>query len=509
MKPVVTGKEMKNIDTYTIQKTGIPSLVLMERAAYMLTERMKENLSGDERILCVCGAGNNGGDGIAAARILFSQGYKAAFYMAGNPEKWTDETKKQIQIVRNAGVPEYNELNLTHVQVIVDGLFGIGLSNNVREPYSEIIYTINRWRSEKAERQVWSVDIPSGVSSDTGQILGAAIRADATVTFGFLKRGLILYPGREMAGRRYTEDIGFPEKALKENFPAGFTCDVPDLKQLPERKNDSNKGTYGKILIIAGSKNMSGAVCFSGRAAYYTGAGLVRILTEEANRVIIQTCLPEAMISVWEDMNEKTLKDAISWADAIVIGPGLGKSPQMAERMEQVLKLADKPLVMDADGLNLLAEHEAWYQLLPKFAVLTPHMGEMSRLTGISIEELKADRAACAQKFAAAHGIICVLKDSSTVVSDGKRICFNRSGNHGMATGGSGDVLAGVIGALIGAGADPFKAACLGVYLHGYAGDLAAEMCSARGMTATDLIDNLRNVLKLTENRNRGCDKSE
>lgn len=502
MRFVVTGKEMKNIDNYTIQNIGIPSLVLMERAACSLVERMKERMDKKARILCVCGAGNNGGDGVAAARILFLQGYKAAFYMAGNLEKCTVETKKQIQIARNAGVPEYNELSLDHVQVVVDGLFGIGLADNVREPYREIIRKINQWRSKDPEVQVWSVDIPSGISSDTGRILGDAVRADGTVTFGFLKRGLALYPGRELAGRCFVEDIGFPEKALRENFPEGFTWDVQDFEHLPERKADSNKGTYGKILMIAGSKNMSGAACFAGKAAYYTGAGLVRILTEAANREIIQTCLPEAMISAWEETDDEILKGLLLWADAIVIGPGIGKSEQMAERMEQVLKLANKPLVIDADGLNLLAEHEAWYPLLPKSSVLTPHMGEMSRLTGISVDHLKADRAAHAQKFAGNHHVICVLKDSSTVISDGRQICFNQSGNHGMATGGSGDVLAGVIGALAGEGADPFKAACLGAYLHGYAGDMAAELCSARGMTASDLIDNLRNVLKLAENRN-------
>lgn len=509
MKPVVTGKEMKKIDAYTIEHIGIPSMVLMERAACGLAERLKAHIGRADPVLCVCGAGNNGGDGVAAARILFCQGYSAGFYMAGNPEKWTEETKKQIQIARNAGVPEYNELDLGHVRVVVDALFGIGLSSPVREPYGEIIRKMNQWRAENRGVQIWSADIPSGVSSDTGRILGDGVCADYTVTFGYLKRGLILYPGREMAGWCFVEDIGFPQKALKENFPSGFTCDVRDFKQLPERKNDSNKGTYGKILIIAGSKNMSGAAGFAGKAAYYTGAGLVRILTEEANRVILQTALPEAMLSVWEETDAETLKGILDWADAIVIGPGIGKSRRMAERMEQVLKMADKPLVIDADGLNLLAEHAAWYAFLPQSAVLTPHMGEMSRLTGTSVDVLKGDRAAFAEIFAEKHHVLCVLKDSSTVISDGRRTCFNRSGNHGMATGGSGDVLAGMIGALMGAGADGFSAACTGVFLHGMAGDSASDACSARGMTASDLVDHLRKVLKLTENRNRGCDKSE
>ena len=172
MKIVVTGAEMKAIDSYTIQELGIPSLVLMERAALSMVCRMKEKIHKSDRILCLCGAGNNGGDAVAVARILFGQGYSAAVYMAGNPEKWTEETKKQIQIARNVGVPEYNELDLTHVRVVVDGLFGIGLSKNVREPFQTLIETVNEWRERKQERSVWAVDVPSGLSSDTGQALG-------------------------------------------------------------------------------------------------------------------------------------------------------------------------------------------------------------------------------------------------------------------------------------------------------------------------------------------------
>lgn len=496
MKTVVTGREMKAIDTYTIQTLGIPSLVLMERAALSMVCRMKEKIHKSDKILCLCGAGNNGGDAVTVARILFGQGYPAAVYMAGDPEKWTEETKKQIQIARNVGVPEYNELDLTHVRIVVDGLFGIGLSKNVREPFHTLIEAVNEWRAKKPERSVWAVDVPSGLSSDTGQALGCALRADYTVTFGYMKRGMILYPGREIAGKCYVEDIGFPEKSLAVHPAAGFTCDVQDFEQLPERKNDSNKGTYGKILIIAGSKNMSGAAYFSGRAAYSTGAGLVRILTPEANRVILQSQLPQAMISVWEEMDESQWTDILSWADALVIGPGVGTQAVMAERLRKALTESRCPVIMDADGLNLLAQHEEWYPMLAGRAVLTPHMGEMSRLTGKSIGKLKVDRAEAAADFAEKHGVICVLKDSSTVVSDGKKLYFNQTGNHGMSTGGSGDVLAGIIGALAGAGANLFEAAYMGVFLHGSAGDAAANRFGARGMTSVEIIEGLWEVLK-------------
>ena len=282
MYAVVTGKEMKMIDNYTIQTIGIPSLVLMERAAWSMVQRILSEIETSTCILSVCGAGNNGGDAIAVARILYGMGYKASIFIAGEPEKWTDETKKQIQIARNIGVPEYNELDLSSVRMVVDGLFGIGFSSDVREPYAGMIRQINGWKKTNQHAQIWSVDIPSGVSSDTGQILGVAIDADYTVTFGYKKRGIILYPGRDLAGQCFVEDIGFPRSAEKIHKIKGFSMDMKDLSMLPFRKNDSNKGDYGKILIIAGSKNMSGATYFSGKAAYTVGAGLVRILTEEA-----------------------------------------------------------------------------------------------------------------------------------------------------------------------------------------------------------------------------------
>ena len=241
---------------------------------------------------------------------------------------------------------------------------------------------------------------------------------------------------------------------------------------------------------------MSGAAYFSGRAAYSAGAGLVRILTPEANRIILQSQLPQAMISVWEEMDETQWADTLSWADVMVIGPGVGTEAVMAERIQKALAESRCPVIMDADGLNLLAQHEEWYPMLAERAVLTPHMGEMSRLTGNSIGELKADRAKAALDFAEKHRVICVLKDSSTVVSDGKGLYFNQTGNHGMATGGSGDVLAGIIGALAGAGAPLFDAAYMGVFLHGSAGDAAAARFGMRGMTSVEIIEGLWEILK-------------
>ena len=271
---------------------------------------------------------------------------------------------------------------------------------------------------------------------------------------------------------------------------------MKDLSMLPFRKNDSNKGDYGKILIIAGSKNMSGAAYFSGKAAYTVGAGLVRILTEEANRIILQTQLPQAMISVWEEMTNEQLEDIINWADAVVIGPGIGTRGEMKIRMEKVLSMVKSPMLIDADGLNLLASEDMWYDKLSKHVIVTPHMAEMSRLTGKSIYDLKEDRAFSAETYAKNRELVCVLKDSSTVITNGELICFNQTGNHGMATGGSGDVLSGVIGALLGMGMEPFEAACLGTCIHGAAGDVAAKRFGERCMTSIELITGLIEVFR-------------
>ena len=500
MKAVVTRSEMKRIDTYTIEKLGIPSLVLMERAAWSVVQRMLPYLDMSKSILCVCGSGNNGGDAAAVARILYGMGYNSAIFMAGSSEKWTEETRKQIEIARNIGVPEYNELNLNIFHVVVDGLFGIGLSSPVREPYNKMIFQINQWKKQHSYAVVWSVDLPSGLSSDTGQILGEAVHADFTVTFGYMKRGMILYPGRELSGQCFVEDIGFPGKAIAANPVNGFHMDSNDLNKLPKRKQDSNKGDYGKILVVAGSKNMSGAAFFAAKSAYTMGSGLVRILTAEANRMILQTQLPQAMISVWEEMTDDTLQNIIDWADALIIGPGIGTEKIMEKRIENLLPLIKCPIVIDADGLNLLALNEMWYDKLNTQIVLTPHMGEMSRLTGKRISDLKKDRAFEAEEYSLRHHVVCALKDSSTVVSDGDRLCFNQTGNHGMATGGSGDVLSGIIGALLGMKMNPFDAACLGVYIHGCAGDIAAKQYGTFSMTSVEIIEGLIKILKEIEN---------
>lgn len=270
------------------------------------------------------------------------------------------------------------------------------------------------------------------------------------------------------------------------------------ISLLPERPQRSNKATFGKITVAAGSYCMSGAAYLCGKAAYRTGAGLVKILTPEENRVIIQSALPEALVSVYDGcgLDEKIAAEAVRWADVTAVGPGIGTSETAERLLSAVLKSASRPVVIDADGLNILAMEPKLWGLVPRGSVITPHPGEMSRLCGCTVSEILADVRGICQGFALAHGVVCVLKDHATAVSDGEEVYINSTGNSGMATGGSGDVLTGIIAALMGQGMPPFAAAALGVRIHGAAGDAAAETLGEFSLMASDIIDAVPKVMK-------------
>ena len=347
-----------------------------------------------------------------------------------------------------------------------------------------------------------AVDIPSGVNGDTGAVMGAAFEADLTVTFGFLKAGLCLYPGRKNAGRTVLADIGvYGESGV---FEKKRILEVEDTKKIPGRTPEGNKSTFGKVLAVAGSPGMCGAAYFCAAAAFAGGAGMVRILTDESNRIPLQSLLPEAIIDCGK--GEAAYQNAFDWCDVILMGPGLGISEKTRFKVHWFLEkaLSGKKVVLDADGLNLLAENPSWKNLLGSHVILTPHMGEMSRLTGKSIGELQDSREASALEYARASGSVCVLKDACTVTtgSDGT-VWYNLSGNAGMATAGSGDVLAGVLagmlcmyrGEALSVG-EMTEIAALGVFIHGRAGDLAAENKGMYGMKAGDLLLTIPEVLK-------------
>ncbi len=497
MRYLPNAAQMKEADQYTINELGIPSLDLMENAALSCVSAI-EDLALDKRKVCIfCGAGNNGGDGFAIGRILHQKGYDVHVVFVGNREKCTFETSEQIRRYESCGRLTGNEIPNEEYSVIVDAIFGVGLSRNIEGHYKNVIEQMNQMSGIKV-----AVDIPSGISADNGEILGVAFHADITVTFQAEKIGITLYPGREYVGKIIVADIGISSESFQKDKDVACTFGKTEYKNLlPVRKENSHKGTYGKLLIVAGCKGMSGAAYLNAMSAYTIGAGLVQIYTVEENRIILQTLLPEAIITTYENYSEREIISLLDWADAVCIGSGIGTNQISQKILKKVLEHVEVPCVIDADGLNILSTHK-WYLNKKKHGnfIITPHMKEMSRLTGNSIGEIIRDRIMITKKFAEKFDIICILKDARTITASlGMHTHMNFSGNSAMAKAGSGDVLTGVIGGLLAQGLSCMDAAVLGPYLHGKAGDYARKEKGSYSVLARDLIEQLCNVLREEE----------
>lgn len=494
----VNAAQMKAADQYTIQKLGVPSLELMEHAAQACVQVLEDEKVDLSHVCVVCGSGNNGGDGFAIARILQNNRYSVETFCVGNPEHYTEETQEQMHRLQECGGKiTYGMPQEDSYSVIIDAVFGVGLSRKVEGRYRQVIEQMNRMRGTK-----FAVDIPSGLSATTGCILGCAFKADYTVTFQLKKIGLELSQGRTMAGRVIVPDIGISTDSICEDQEIVRTVGKDIYrKMLPDRPEDSNKGTYGRLLVIAGSKGMAGAAYLNAHAAYMTGAGLVRIYTSSDNREILQTLLPEAIITTYEEYNKEELLSLLTWADSVCIGSGLGMSRLSEKILKTVIEYVKVPCLIDADGLNLLAENKNYLnQMAERRFVITPHMKEMSRLTGISVEELKADRIQILKDFISRYRITCVLKDSRTLIaSEEKGIRMNLTGNSAMAKAGSGDVLAGVISGWMVQGKEAEDAAELGTYIHGLSGDLAKFEKGVYSVMARDLIEYISKALMKLE----------
>lgn len=502
MKYILNSREMKLCDENTMRRRGMLSAVLMERAALAtMQEIVKRYPNPATKVLVVCGSGNNGGDGVAVARLLYLKGYNVTIYFAGNREKATEETKRQMFIAEQYGVKISDEYPKDIVDVIVDALFGIGLSREVTGKYAEILQKMTEQDGYKV-----AVDIASGISADTGAVMGTAFAADLTVTFGFIKAGQLLYPGAEYTGELKVADIGIDEQSLYEIKPDLKMLEISDLNRLPRRVNRSNKGSYGKLLILAGSKQMAGAAVFAAKAAYRMGCGLVRVATVEENRMILQEQVPEAVLAVYNNGTDvvEFVETQLHWADAVVAGPGIGQSDLSERMLYELLKRIQVPCLCDADALNLLSKHPDWWKLVQSPLVITPHLGEMARLTGQPITEIRDRLVQTAQEFAMEHQITVVLKDARTITAQpAGQSYINVSGNHGMATAGAGDVLSGVVGALLAQKLDMHLAVGLGVFIHGLAGDAAAERVGHCAMMASDIVDGLMDVLRKQEDTKR------
>lgn len=496
MRYVLTDEQMKACDSWTISQMGVPSLVLMERAALACVSTLHEEGFDLTRVLAVCGTGNNGADGAAAARILYLKGVNAEIYLAGDPAKYSPDLKKQLEIAQNYGVTFVHSPRFSEYTTIVDALFGIGLHRKLEGVFADAVRRIN-----ESSARVLSVDVPSGISGTTGAVLGTAVRADVTQTFAWEKRGLILYPGAEYAGNVRTADIGI--YLPKGEDPGCLLTEDSDIAKFYKKRQDwGNKGTFGKVLLLAGCDTMYGAAYLSASAALLSGAGMVKLHTSRANADALRISLPEAMLSFFPEVeSEKAQLEAFApgtaWADLIAAGPGLGTSSAARALVRELLTSCAKPCVFDADALNIISECPDMLKQRKNFTVITPHIGEMARLTGRSAAQIKADPAACAGEFAAEYGVVCVLKDARTVTAfpDG-RIYLTASGNSGMATAGSGDVLTGIIAGMLSQSHACENDVPAAVHFHGFCGSCAARAGARPSLTSGAILREIPSAMR-------------
>lgn len=510
MRKAIDGWQAKEKDRYSIEN-GMPSLVLMERAAQaVVNEVCSIERCRDRRIAAVCSVGNNGADGLAVLRILAEKGYSCTAIVLGDSDRSTEEFNHQLRIAKLWNIPviyygSYNgKICFAEYNIIVDALFGIGLSRPIEGDYAELIQQINA-----SGKTVVAVDIPSGVDSTTGAVLGVAVRAEVTVTFGNAKLGQLLYPGKEYCGRLIVSEVGFlPMDEVEGHYAYYFEHGGDVINAIPVRERRTNKGNYGKPLIIAGSEDMTGAAYMSGLAAYRTGAGVVTVLTHSSVDKYLKSILPEAIVRSYDEPELGTA-ELIKAASIVVLGPGIAVS-EMSERLvKHVLKNVSAPLILDADALNIISKDvkayigESGIRSTKEPVVVTPHVGEMARLTGCSASEISRDIMHYTLDFAESYNVYCVLKDAVTVIaSPAGKLFLSSAGNPGMATAGSGDVLTGIMAAITalkpegqGSGDEFFDKLSLAVQFHGMTGDAAAAKLGEYSVMARDIIDTIPEML--------------
>jgi NAD(P)H-hydrate epimerase len=504
MKKVVTAGQMRALDRAAIEACGIPGIVLMENAGRGAADELERALPDltDRRVAVLCGRGNNGGDGFVICRHLLNRGITTSCILLGRVADLSGEARANADILLRSGVPlveatEADQLvtGLESADVIVDALLGTGLASSPRGLFAEAIELVNALPAF-----VLAVDVPSGVDADSGRAFEPAIRADLTVTMGLLKRGLLLHPGRALAGRTVVADIGVPESLLLAEFDTVEIEDEDIGEWLPARPPAGHKGTFGTALIVAGSRGYSGAACLAGMAAVRAGTGLVKLAFPAGIADIVESRLLEAVKFSLPETPEGTIAPsavnqiiALSRdAACVAIGPGLGAGPASQELVRALLPRLNCPVVIDADAISCLADSCELLREMKNPVVLTPHPGEMSRLVGRPAAEVDRDRVEVARGFAADHQVIVVLKGAPTVIAaPGEPAFLNPTGGSGLATGGTGDVLTGLIAGLLAQGCRPLDAATAGVWLHGKAGDLGSEALTPYSLCAGDLLDYL------------------
>jgi|DewCreStandDraft_4_1066084.scaffolds.fasta_scaffold11036_3 NAD(P)H-hydrate epimerase len=514
---LVSASEMKEIDKLTIEKYGIPPSVLMENAGSNTVAAILNESGGviSKKVYVFCGDGNNGGDGFVIARHLKSEGALVRIVFCGKEEKLSKESLINYNAAKNYGINIFKIDSLKDLEkltddiissdIIIDALIGTGLKNEVKDLIAKVILFINN-----LGKYTVSVDVPSGIDSDTGNVMGVAVYANLTVTFGLPKIGLSIYPGLQYVGKLVVADINFPPQLLmipRKNILITSEI-IPPL--LPYRHPNANKGHFGPILIIGGSKGMSGAVALTSKAALKSGAGVVTAAVPEGlhNSIkatsdeVIVSCLPETEDGFIHPESYNNIMNIAEKAKVVVIGPGLGRRKETQLLIIKLIRDLDKPLIIDADGINAVSEDKKCLKNLKKDVIITPHLGEMSRLTGIKIEDIIKDKIKVLKEFIKEYKINVLLKDGRSILGDiDGNIYINTTGNSGMATPGTGDVLAGMIAAFAAHNISLQQAGIIANYIHGMAGDLLLNEISEEGIIAGDIINKIPVAIKNLKNR--------
>lgn len=492
---LVTARQMTELEQIAIHEYGIDGLLLMENAARSFCDVLEAEWGGvfGKSVAVFCGKGNNGGDGFAIARHLYNRGASVWVVIGFNPADLKQDAKKNFDIISRMGVPvvPLSEVLDNHFDIAVDALLGTGFHGTVAGEMAEMIKAVNSL-SEK----VASVDIPSGAACSDGAAGGPCVHADVTITFALPKPGHFLYPAKEFCGKVVTTDISIPKDVIKA-FPATtYALDSTVAQSLPTRKENSHKGSFGKVLVFAGSTGMSGAAIMTTTAVLKTGAGMVTAAIPESACGSFASQFPEAMTlplpteaGASPGAISAMLEEKLNSQTVLLAGCGLGSDETIQNVLRTVVLRCEKPMVIDADGINALAGHIHVIKNKPVPAIITPHPLEFSRISGHSVDHIQKNRLQVARNFAEENGIILVLKGADTVVAhpDGKAYILTES-NSGLAKAGSGDVLAGIIAALAAQGATPETAANLGVYIHSRAGMIARKKLGAYSMMASDVL---------------------
>ncbi len=492
---ICSSDSVRQMDKEYIEEFDMPSIVLMENAVIKFLDNI--DLSKDNFTI-ISGRGNNGGDALGIARHLLNKGKKVYIHILEENKKGSDDFKVNLSILQKLGgdikdLSESKDIEILRSdilksEIIIDGIFGTGLKRDVSGIYLEAIKCIN-----ESSRYTISIDVPSGIDSDTGEILGEAIKANKTITFQVYKKGFLNYKSFDYTGDIVVEDIGIPREIVERNKDNISFTDEKYIKGVfPFRNKVGHKGTYGRVLIFAGHKGFVGAAYMVGKASVKTGAGLVTVLTHEEVQGELAIKLNEAMTgkyTFWEEY-----KDLVKGANVIAFGPGMGNNDLTFDKLNEIFENYDGNIVIDADGINVLKRDEGILKRVKGDVVITPHPGEMANLLGVEVKEVESNRVEIAKEYAKNNGIVVLLKGYNTIITDGNKVMINPTGNSAMASGGMGDTLTGIITALISQGLSVFDASVLGAYIHGYIGDeLSKDNFS---VSATEIIKNIPSKMK-------------